>query len=416
MVARVAQDNHRVPIEPAAKSGEPTGSGNRVRRCRPVDAWRPMQPTGCPSQIWCSGVHFRGPAFASADDSNHPLGSRIFLVMLATRPRFNDLSAAASGRWVSLLGAAGLSADLLDGRGHPCPRCGGRDRFAAWRDVDIRGAVHCRRCFTGGCDPSPGSGLATLRWWRGGSWRDAGDYLHHLLGGAAVPVVGVSVSSPVSRWPTPAAVDRTDLANRHAAAARRAGWSAVERDLRLPATSLNALGAGFCAKSQATTWPMWDDRRRAVGIRYRSTGGGSGATKWSLAGSIAGVFWPRDVDGDLPRLYLPEGPTDTAAMHAAGLPAIGRPSARGGSSIVMAVLGRLMPEEIVVVGDRDDAGVEAARWWRRRLVDRGYAARCIVPPTGFKDVRQWIAGGATGVTIHESAETARRWYWPMLFE
>ena len=75
-----------------------------------------------------------------------------------------DLLTAARGRWRDILADAGLPDDRLDGRGHPCPRCGGRDRFAAWNDVDDRGAVHCRHCFTRGSDPKPGDGLATLRW------------------------------------------------------------------------------------------------------------------------------------------------------------------------------------------------------------------------------------------------------------
>ena len=75
-----------------------------------------------------------------------------------------DIKALAAGRWYDILIAAGIDADKLDGRGHPCPKCGGRDRFAAFPNINGRGAVHCRQCFTKGTTPPPGDGLATLQW------------------------------------------------------------------------------------------------------------------------------------------------------------------------------------------------------------------------------------------------------------
>ena len=37
---------------------------------------------------------------------------------------------AAKGRAVDILrDVAGISADILDGDHHPCPKCGGKDRF-----------------------------------------------------------------------------------------------------------------------------------------------------------------------------------------------------------------------------------------------------------------------------------------------
>jgi hypothetical protein len=70
---------------------------------------------------------------------------------------------AAAGRWVDILAAAGIAAELLDGKGHPCPKCNGEDRFAAQRDVATRGAVICRGCFATDC----GDGLAAVQWIRG---------------------------------------------------------------------------------------------------------------------------------------------------------------------------------------------------------------------------------------------------------
>lgn len=66
---------------------------------------------------------------------------------------------AASGRWIEILNSlAGIPADLLDGRHHPCPKCGGTDRF---RLVDGQaGAVLCNRCFSS----RNGDGFSAVQW------------------------------------------------------------------------------------------------------------------------------------------------------------------------------------------------------------------------------------------------------------
>ena len=88
------------------------------------------------------------------------------------------VKAAARGLWIETFVAAGIDFLLLDGRGHPCPRCGGRDRFSAFGDVAERGAVICRHCF----HEKNGDGLATIAWYRGWSFRESlafvADHLH----------------------------------------------------------------------------------------------------------------------------------------------------------------------------------------------------------------------------------------------
>ena len=44
----------------------------------------------------------------------------------------------------------GVSSELLNGKGHPCPKCGGTDRFS-FREKT--GALHCRGCFSDGSHP-----------------------------------------------------------------------------------------------------------------------------------------------------------------------------------------------------------------------------------------------------------------------
>ena len=103
--------------------------------------------------------------------------------MNARKGRMPDaatVKAAAAGRWMEILTASGIDAGLLDGRGHPCPRCGGTDRFAAFRDVAERGAVHCRRCFSKN-DGNKGDGFATVQWFRDCSCSEAIQFIAERL-------------------------------------------------------------------------------------------------------------------------------------------------------------------------------------------------------------------------------------------
>lgn len=87
------------------------------------------------------------------------------------------VKSAATGRWIEILAAAGIAADLLDGKGHPCPKCGGDDRFAAHTDIAERGAVICRTCLAKGC----GDGLAAVAWIRGTDFADAVQWVGEFL-------------------------------------------------------------------------------------------------------------------------------------------------------------------------------------------------------------------------------------------
>ena len=68
---------------------------------------------------------------------------------------------AARGQWFSILTTAGLPEYCLSGKNQPCPKCGGTDRFAAFKDVAETGGVNCRKCH----QKQNGDGIATVQWW-----------------------------------------------------------------------------------------------------------------------------------------------------------------------------------------------------------------------------------------------------------
>ncbi len=87
---------------------------------------------------------------------------------------------AAAGRWLEVLtSVAGLSEEILDGQHHPCPKCGGDDRFRLI-DKDA-GAVLCNQCFS----TKNGDGFAAVAWSRGVKFPEAVKQVAEWLGVAA---------------------------------------------------------------------------------------------------------------------------------------------------------------------------------------------------------------------------------------
>lgn len=86
------------------------------------------------------------------------------------------IKSAATGRWPGILSTlGGVDSSILDGKHHPCPKCGGTDRFRLL-DRDT-GALFCNACFDKKC----GDGIAALGWLTGQDFKTTtkalGDYL-----------------------------------------------------------------------------------------------------------------------------------------------------------------------------------------------------------------------------------------------
>jgi phage/plasmid primase-like uncharacterized protein len=296
----------------------------------------------------------------------------------------------ARGRWIEILAAAGMPVHGLENRrGRPCPKCGGRDRFAAFPGLAERGVVYCRFCFNKNTNPRPGDGLSSLRWWLGVDAAGAVEWLARFLGverGVAAPrhverrVRIDDHGDPDPRW--------AEMIDRWFAEMPDHWRARAAERLGLPVEVLTRLRVGWAPEHRATTWPMRDHGGRVVGIRLRCP---ATARKWAVRGSAAGLIFPADLRGGMP-LWACEGPTDTAALCSVGLDAVGVPSAGGRVDWVAALARRLAAPELIAVADRDDAGAMGAE----RLVAACVAVgpvRVIRPPDGIKDLREWIVGG-----------------------
>jgi len=170
----------------------------------------------------------------------------------------------------------------------------------------------------------------------------------------------------------------------------------------LSAGSLKRLGIGWSAEHSAFTFPMRAAEGSVVGIRLRLRNG----RKLSVRGGHEGLFVPVGLQtrGDL---YLPEGPTDTAALLGLGIEAVGRPSCNGGIKHVVRLLARSDYFGVTVVADRDEKSGAGERWAKvlaERAADYAGQLWFLKPPSSFKDMRDWARAGATRAEVEAACE------------
>ncbi|WP_253155908.1 primase-helicase zinc-binding domain-containing protein [Stieleria tagensis] len=326
----------------------------------------------------------------------------------------DQLRQSAQGRWADILVSAGLPASVLDGRNHACPKCGGHDRFAAFSDLDQRGAVHCRHCFTRGSQIAPCDGIATIRWWTGGSFADA----LAMLAGALGVHSQTAALAPRShaRWASSIAAQvPTDLSpeliHQHTHFARQAyqrmqptDRDRLARHLYVSPAALTSLRVGMTSDEQCATWPMRNESGQVIGVRISALPWtGAGNAKWSRRGSHSGLFIPRESDCGQRPLYVTEGASDTAAANSLGLWAIGRASCTTSTFFIDRYIAIHKPPRVTIIADNDAAGLNGAmrlaKSLRETMPSGMDSVNVIVPPQPSMDLRRWIAQGANQADI-----------------
>jgi hypothetical protein len=171
-------------------------------------------------------------------------------------------------------------------------------------------------------------------------------------------------------------------------------------ELGVTAESLLRLQVGWSEQHRSFTFPMRDSEGMACGIRLRRIDG----SKWAVRGSKQGLFLPRNFPLD-ESLMVCEGPSDTAAALMLCFNAIGRPSCNGGTKLILDVVERWHPADVVIVADSDAQGQRGARYLASRLV--GYVpggVRIVIPPA--KDARDWVRSGADRLDVLDAIESA----------
>jgi len=174
--------------------------------------------------------------------------------------------------------------------------------------------------------------------------------------------------------------------------------------LGVTASSLERLQVGWTG--DAYSFPMRNEDGIVTGITLR----GKDGRKWSVTGGHAGVYWPIGVEAtSRDTLFLPEGPTDCAAMLDVGCEAIGRYSNMAGLDILAGILQQRRRRLVVFVADNDEAktrpdgttfypGIDGARALASKLKRLADCTKILMPPR-HKDIRQWKATGTLSMDV-----------------
>jgi hypothetical protein len=185
--------------------------------------------------------------------------------------------------------------------------------------------------------------------------------------------------------------DLVDLAAGYQQAASLDQLRTLANVLGLSTASLLSLGTGWAAGYRSWSFPMMDAARRVLGIRLRRPDG----YKFAVKGSKEGLFLP-EVEAADEQLLIAEGATDTAALLHMGFKNVaGRPCCMGGIKLVVELVTRRHPTQVVVVSDADEVGRRGAADLAAALLAHAPTVRVIQPPDGVEDVRAFLQAGGT---------------------
>ncbi|MCX7424379.1 MAG: AAA family ATPase [Planctomycetia bacterium] len=292
----------------------------------------------------------------------------------------SEVKQLAAGRWVEVLSAVGgIDAELLDGAHHPCPKCGGDDRFSLAYEAD--GGLLCRKCF----DHGNGDGLAGVQW----------------LLGCTVPEALHKVADYLGTSPN---------GDGHAKTNGHIGRGAAKRMAKTYPTAAEAVAALESRLGRRSCqWTYHDAKGEPVGVVVRwDTPTGKEIRPVSRIGDgwvIGGMPEPRPLYRlpelmAAPRVFVVEGEPACEAAISIGLVATTSP--HGSKSPHKADWRPLAGRDVVLLPDNDDAGrgYRDAVWGILRALDPPAQIRVVelpgLPPAG--DIVDWLA-------IHDAVES-----------
>jgi len=176
-------------------------------------------------------------------------------------------------------------------------------------------------------------------------------------------------------------------------------WS---KKLKIPSSNLveSSLVVGEYKGQDVCMFPMVDHWRQVCGFRLRSTNG----AKFSWPGSRQGHFMGTVDHGSV--LLITEGPTDAACGRVLGFDTIGRPNANSCvDDLVHIVRHFYATRSIIIIADDDEVGMAGAKALASALYGVTVSVKIVVPYVG-KDLRDWVHGGLTQLTLLKAIEEA----------
>ena len=237
-------------------------------------------------------------------------------------------------------------------------------------------------------------------------------WVHRLNGGVAgmSPQRTVQPAKPAAGPPP----DFTDLHQRCRKSLTPKLFDALSEDLNITRGALSSIQVGWHSDLLVYTFPMKDVSGRVIGMRLRARNG----RKWAISGSRNGLFVPFTLpqtgkDGRVSRIYVVEGPTDLAILIEIGLWGVGRPDNQSGRDMIVSLINKINPRDVVIIHDTDAPGSPAEELTKRGAQSLSEVLRVqgrrvyIIQPIREKDLRDWVNNrGITKETI-ESIVSSR---------
>jgi hypothetical protein len=289
-----------------------------------------------------------------------------------------EIKIAARGQWRRILSTVGIPGEILDGRGHGCPKCGGVDRFA-FTNKENDGSANCRHCL------KSGDGLAVIQWFTGCTFPEAIRI--------AAEALGIRSGMPAVKTPQTAANGSTR------------------------ANAVSDVSTLLGSPTAVYEYPTSDRSPRLVVARYDEPGGrktfrqcSNDGDGWRREGikERAPLYRLPELEADNnsgplaePFVVVCEGEKCVDAITGDGWHLVSTTSHGGSNSPGKTDWSPLAGRRVVIVPDRDDAGDKYAAAVREILFDIGAESVGVVllegnggTPAGF-DVVDWIADGGT---------------------
>lgn len=337
---------------------------------------------------------------------------------------------AASGRWPEILAnTANVDPAILDGQGHPCPKCGGTDRFHAITSDDRGGAI-CRQCFA----KQNGDGFAVLQWLAGIDFKTSLDRIAGYLG--ITPTVSTNGSNGKSngkrgKKTKPAPDEKLEFQPWNA---KVVGLWALNKP-PITADAVRAAGgrlARYRGRHNVVAIPIWGPKLGAappVGwVLFNVTGGtiprfqGKNVVEQVAVkvtyGSEPGLMLSGVGEGqsELPPADLTwkvEGSTDFLAVLSAGPPPNHRVASNAfGTDEIPSktpwIVDHFADQHVVTIHDADQPGERGAMTWAASIAVTAASSRRarlpyeIVDSHG-KDIRDYLQEGHTYADLLELA-------------
>jgi hypothetical protein len=209
------------------------------------------------------------------------------------------------------------------------------------------------------------------------------------------------------------AIDWQARAEQYVKALTPAARRQLAEHLGLPEAVLASHGIGYLTngpRGPSWTLPEHDGAGHIIGIGLRAADGSKGF----VPGGHRGLFLPSGWEKHNGPVFCPEGPSDTLALTALGLSAVGRPSNLGGIEYLAALFQGLPKDRPIVIVAEWDAkdngawpGREGAERVARQLAEKlNRPVSWILPPKGHKDIRAWVLAQNLDPTIADAWDDA----------